>query len=106
MWREIKGHVAVYERLLATQTEDITQEFYRTEPERFSVRKSNCMLHYNEPCNIISNESTSYPDKRKQNDLVGWLVELKTVYSTTLMKGSPTFCVSSRVTKFHSIKNK
>ena len=48
MWREIKGYVAVYERLLATQTEDITQEFYRTEPERFSVRKSNCMLHYNE----------------------------------------------------------
>ena len=27
MWREIKGHVAVYERLLATKTEDITQEF-------------------------------------------------------------------------------
>ena len=27
MWREIKGHVAVYERLLATKTEDITKEF-------------------------------------------------------------------------------
>ena len=43
MWREIKGHVAVYERLLATQTEDITQEFYTktTATERFIFRKSN-----------------------------------------------------------------
>ena len=53
MWREINGHVAVYERLLATQTEEITQEFYRTEPERFKVpvatkgnfRKSNCFTN-------------------------------------------------------------
>ena len=30
-------HVAVYEWLLATQTEGITQEFYRTVPERFKV---------------------------------------------------------------------
>ena len=45
-----KCHVAVYERLLATQTEDTTKEFYRTEPERVELhvvtrgyfRKSNC----------------------------------------------------------------
>ena len=35
MWREIKGHAAVYELLHATETEDITQEFYRTATERF-----------------------------------------------------------------------
>ena len=45
MWREINGHVAVYERLLALQREEITQEFYRTEPERFIVRKSNCFIY-------------------------------------------------------------
>ena len=33
MWREIKGHVAVYERLLATKTEDITQEFIISWPK-------------------------------------------------------------------------